>query len=120
MPLPEHIGQPKSLGHFIQHLADLPPWSWLYIPEPTRQITFAVQCFPKTADSRDMSESEADGFDASIAAAGLKCFLCRSQIEDIVANLRQQRAAYGDSELEDAINFYWQHDAFREHNGEVA
>jgi hypothetical protein len=67
MPLPEHIGQPKSLGHFLQHLADLPPWSWLYVPEATRQITFAVQCFPKTVDSRDMSESEADGFDASIA-----------------------------------------------------
>jgi hypothetical protein len=47
------------------------------------------------------------GGPAAAGAVSLRRFVCRSQLEEIICNLQQQRSAYNASELEDAIDFYW-------------
>ena len=120
MPLPAHIGEAKPLSHFIERLVELPPWSWLYVPDATDDVTLTLSCYPKTTDSREMSEEESDEFEACLARNGLKTLLCPAQLEDVVSNLRQQRSSPSLDDIVAAIDFYWKHDAFIEVPHDVA
>ena len=120
MPLPAHIGEPKPLSHFIERLTELPAWSWLYVSDATNHVTLALPCYPKTTNSREMSDEESDEFEASVARNGLKCFLSPAQLEDVIDNLRLQRPTHSPNEVLAAIDFYWKHDAFIVLSGDVA
>jgi len=106
------FGEAKPLRHFIDHLAELPRWSGLYISADEACISLDTACHPETRDSHDMSEEEIQEVETFADRIGLRLFFNRDQLEDIVANLRQQRSDFTAEELAAAIDFFWQHDAF--------
>jgi hypothetical protein len=112
MPASNPFREAKPLGHFVEHLAELPRWSWLYIVADEGEITLATVCHPTAEDSRDMSEEEIQEFEAYTERIGLHSFFYRDQLRDIIENLRQQRSAFTSQQLAMAIEFYWRHDAF--------
>ena len=112
MTTPPPISDTKPLGYFIDHLAELPRWSWLYVSDDEAEITLDTPCRPVARDSRDMSEEEIQEFEAYCERIGLRSFFNRDQLRDIIENLRQQRSDFTSPELVAAINFYWRCDAF--------
>ena len=112
MPKPTPFREAKPLGHFIEHLAELPRWSWLYIAVTEPDITLDTACHPTATDSRDMSEEEIQEFEAYTELSGLRSFFYRDQLRDIIENLRLQRSDFTPQQLATAIDFYWKHDAF--------
>jgi hypothetical protein len=112
MALPEHLGNPKPLGHIVDHLDELPPSGWLMIRNATAEMNFASECYPVEIDSRDVSEEEMVAFEAALKAAGYKYFLNRDQIREVIGNLEEQRPDFTPADLERAIDFYWKRDAF--------
>ena len=112
MPTPNPFHEAKTLGHFIEHLAELPRWSWLYVAATESGITLDTVCHPTATDSRDMSEEETREFEAYAERIGLRSFFYRDQLRDIIENLRLQRPDFTPQQLAAAIDFYWRHDAF--------
>jgi hypothetical protein len=112
MPTPSPFREAKPLGYFIEHLAELPRWSWLYIAATEPDITLDTVCHPTATDSRDMSEAEIQEFEVYAERIGLRSFFYRDQLRDIIENLRQQRSDFTPQQLAAAIDFYWRHDAF--------
>jgi hypothetical protein len=106
------FGEAKTLQHFMAHLSELPPWSWLYIGSNVSKVTLDTICHPKAMDAKEMSEAESLEFEAYVKSTGLQCFLCRDDLEDIEDNLSQQVTDFTQHELANAINFYWENDAF--------
>lgn len=112
MPTPQPISEARPLGYFIDHLAELPRWSWLYVSVDETEITLDTPCRPTARDSRDMSEENIQEFAAYCERIGLRSFFYRDQLRDIIENLRRQRSEFTSHELVAAINFYWRCDAF--------
>lgn len=113
MDSPLHqLGEAQPLCHFVEHLSNIPKWSWLYIAESVRDVGLRTACYLRSIDFRDLSDQEYEDFESAVHAAGLKCFLSRDQLADIVDNLAEQRSDYGSEHLEAAVDFYWKHDAF--------
>src|SRR5690242_13817609 len=107
MPTRSLFLKARSLSDVVEHLAELPAWAWLYISGAEPKVTLKTGCLQTAVGSRDMSEVE-----SSAARAGLKCFLSRDQLEDIIENLRQQTPEFTLDQLAAAIDHYWRHDAF--------
>lgn len=101
-------------------LGDLPASGWLYIRQSTREISFATECYPVETDSREVSEEEMENFEARVAAAGFKSFLCRDQLHDIIGNLELQRPQFTPADLGRAVDFYWRRDTFIVLDGDMA
>ncbi len=109
---PNPFRETKRLGFFIDHLADLPQWSWLYIADAETKITFDTLCLPTATNSREMSEEEIQEFETFAKRAGLRSFFCHNQLREVIENLKQQRTDFTPQQLATAIDFYWRHDAF--------
>jgi len=112
MPTSNLFREPCRLGHLVEHLTELPSWSWLYIGADQTAITLDTLCLPTATDSRDMSEEEIQEFEAHAQSNGLRAFFCRDQLQDIIENLRRQRAEFTPQQLAVAIDYYWRRDAF--------
>jgi hypothetical protein len=120
MPPPAHVHGPKALGEIVDCL-DERAWSgWLYVRKTLQDVDLAVECFASDFDSQQASEEEVVDFEGAVAGAGLKIFLCREQLEDILENLRLQRRAYGRTEVARAIDYYWKQGAFMVLDGDVS
>ena len=102
----------KHLGFFIENIGELPGHSWLYIATSMSEVSADTMCFPTVTDSRDMTDEEYELFETGAAQAGLKCFLQRVQIEDVLTNLLAQGARFTTEDFALAINYYWRNDAF--------
>ena len=94
MPAPNPFREAKRLGFFIEHLAELPRWSWLYIARKETEITLDTLCSPTAADSRDMSEEEIHDFETNAEHSGLRSLFCRDQLRGIIDNLRLQQSDF--------------------------
>jgi len=112
MPLTKPFEQPRPLGGFLARLSDLPRHVWLYIPASATNITLDMACLATTFNSRDLSPEEQDEFDSLTVSSGIRCFVCRDQLEEIRANLGLQRPDFSVEEFVTAIDHYWRHDAF--------
>ncbi len=112
MTRPNLFRDTKRLGFFVEHLAELPRWTWLYISDTETHITLDTLCMPSAINSHDVSEEETQEFEAYAERNGAQCFLCPDQLEEIIENLRQQRSDYSLQQLASAIDFYWRNDAF--------
>ena len=102
------FGSPQPLKRFLETMHSLPA-QWLYIPLGVKQIEAETPCRACIVEG---SPEEQDQLDEYPETVGLKCFLCLSQLEDIVSNLREQRPSFSERDLMAAINFYWSNDAF--------
>ena len=112
MPLTQPFEQPKPLHDVLAQLSDLPRHVWFYIPSSVADIKLDTPCYAATFNSKDLSETEQEEIDALVERAGMKCFFCRDQLEDILANLQLQRLEFSPEQLTAAIDYYWRHDAF--------
>jgi len=112
MPLSHPLMQPEPLRDVLARLSELSGDRWLYIASSITDITLDTPCSARTFDSREASPEERDEFDAMVEQMGLRSFLCGSQLEDIIINLKLQRADYTPQQLAAAIDYYWRHDAF--------
>ncbi len=112
MPTPAPFLDAKPLGSVIKQLSELPKWTWLYISNSESRVTLTTKCSQTAVDSRQMSEQEIDDIESSAVLAGLKCFLSREQLEDIIGNLGQQEPQFTAEQLAAAVDYNWRHDAF--------
>lgn len=112
MPLTQPFEKPRPLRDILSRLSELPSYVWLYIPASLTDITLDTACYANTVDARDLSPDEQDEFDVLAERTGMRCFFCRSQLEDIRANLTFQRPDFTLEQFLVAIDFYWRHDAF--------
>jgi len=112
MPTLNAFLEAKPLRYFIERLAELPRWVWLYIAADESKITLDTFCHPTATDARNMSDEEIQAFEAYAERAGLRSFFCRDQLEEIIENLRLQRSDFTPQHLAAAIDFYWRRDAF--------
>jgi len=105
------FGPPAPLKRVLETMDALPD-QWLYIPLGVEQIEADTPCRACIVENKELSPEEQDELDEYPETVGLKCFLCLSQLEGIVSNLRQQRPSFSERDLMAAINFYWSNDAF--------
>lgn len=63
-------------------------------------------------DDGDLSDEEYEEFESSINECGYSNFLNLDQIEGVISNLSMQVNSFTQDELLDAINFYFNRDAF--------
>lgn len=112
MPTPSSLLEARPLIDVIEHLADLPEWAWLYVSSSETKVTLKTKCWQAAVNSRDMSDGEIEELEASVARAGLKSFLSRGQLEDIIENLRHQTQEFTPEQLTAAVDYYFRHDAF--------
>ncbi|MEL4287072.1 hypothetical protein AAEH79_19390 [Shewanella xiamenensis] len=61
---------------------------------------------------RDLSDAEIDAFEDGLSRSDYGYLLNTDQIEDVIANLKQQKAQPSEQELLEAIIFYYERDAF--------
>ena len=111
MKLDDFLGSGRTLGEFVANPASLPGWAWVYTRE-RGPIALSTECRVTLADSRDLSEEDADARDVMLEREGFVCLFCRSQLEDIVANLHSRHPIPSPAQLEEAVQFYLAHDAF--------
>jgi len=105
------FGPPKPLKCLLETMDTLPD-QWLYIPLGVKQIDAETPCRACIVEGTELSPEEQEELDEYPETVGLKCFLCISQLREIVSNLREQRPSFSDRDLTAAINFYWGNDAF--------
>ena len=108
----KYLGDPKALSEWLQETAEYPADGWLYIKESEQSINSDTSCWPCIVESRDLNDEEYDAMESYLEQSGYKLFLGKDQIEEIVANLKQQKPSYSSPQIFEAINYYWLNDAF--------
>jgi hypothetical protein len=97
----------RLLRSIMQNLDSSAREHWFFISESTDFITLNTLCREVNLD--DYLDEEIDEY---CMRESVKEFFSKDQLEDILNNLQQQRPNFSEKELEQAINFYWQNDAF--------
>jgi len=100
----DEFRQVKPLKYFLQEKAQY--YQWLFFAE-NEEVTLDTSCLAVREDF-----DEFDEFAEQLEDSNIRSFLSTAQLEDIVENLRLQKADYTDEELLAAVNFYWKNDAF--------
>ena len=111
MNLDEYLAPPIACGDVFRDPSVLPDWAWLYTQEHGK-VVFSSPCRMTITDSALLSDEEADIREATLRDEGYRCVLCRAQIEDIIANLRARHSTPTQAQLEEAFQYYLDHDAF--------
>jgi len=101
----------KPLDWWINNLEIMPRDIWLWIPSETEVLRPDTQCYV-VDDGAELSPEEQDQRDIDLEDCGLACFFCKDQLEDIEQNLKQQKSDYDQRDLYEALNVYWENDAF--------
>ena len=100
----DEFRQVKPLKCFLKKKTQY--YQWLFVAH-NEEITLDT---PFLAVREDFDEF--DAFAEQLEDNNIRSFLSTTQLEDIVENLRLQKAKYTDEELLAAISFYWKNDAF--------
>ncbi len=102
----EEAREARTLATIIADLDSLPRENWLFIQEDAK-VSMQVMCREVATD--DFADEQIEKYCKN---KKLKSFLYKDQLEDIISNLREQIPQPTIEELEAAIMYYWQHDAF--------
>ena len=102
---------PSTIEHYARHLNEWHDGGWLFI-RAGATVALDSHCVLQAWNDTDLSPEEQDEMDSRIPALGYRRFLEWGQLSDILGNLEDQKRDFTDSDLEKAIVFYWQHDAF--------
>jgi hypothetical protein len=111
-----YLGDGKPLSDWIAICKAQPGRAFWLLAEdapendPVKLDTFL---FPIVGNTGELTDEEYEELDQSIQENGYCSFLNLDQLEDIIANIRDQRPDYSDAELLEAINYYVERDAFR-------
>jgi hypothetical protein len=103
---------PRPLREFVP---DVNAWwdgGWLFIRDDEPKIHLGISCYQQDWDDRALSPEEQDEMEVRLDSLGYSSFLEWGQLSCIVENLAQQRPQFSEDELERAIRYYWENDAF--------
>lgn len=115
MNITSFFGQPESLQYWIRKCIEQPGLSyWLVYQDldEGESLQLTTLLFPIVADMRDLSDDEIDAFEDGLGHSDYGYLLNTDQIEDVIDNLKQQKAQPSEQELLEAIIFYYERDAF--------
>src|SRR5690349_11131099 len=110
MNIDDILGPSVSLGDVLRDPSLLPEWAWLYTQE-RGSISFSTMCRATNVDSQQLSEEDCDTRDSALRDGRYRCILCRSQIEDVITNLRHRHSEPTRAQIEEAVQYYLDHDA---------
>ena len=102
----------RPLRHYATDLQSWYDGGFLYIPDDDQDLTLDTPCHLQDWDDLELSEEEQDEIADQIPALGLREFFCWGQLADIVENLKEQRPNYSEEDLQRAIQYYYEWDAF--------
>lgn len=102
---------PSTIGFYARHLDQWRDGGWLFI-RADATVTLDTPCVLQAWNAKDLSPEEQEQFERLIPELGYQYFLEWGQLADIVGNLEQQNPKFTDVDLEKAIIFYWERDAF--------
>jgi len=112
MRLDEPVGPAEPLSAWLGRLGSLPGDGNLLVPHGIGRLTLDTPCRPVLTGGRDMSPQEQDELDALIEQAGLHWFLGEHQLEEVLANVREQAGDAAPDLTLAAVRYYWENDAF--------
>ncbi|WP_412523435.1 hypothetical protein [Shewanella chilikensis] len=101
----------KPLDWWMRNLHEMSRDIWLWISSKTEKLSPETVCFI-VDDGIDLSAEEQDQTDVDLENSGLMCFFFKDQLEDIQLNLKAQKSNYDSCDLYEALNYYWENDAF--------
>ncbi|MEM1356316.1 MAG: hypothetical protein AAGC72_12305 [Planctomycetota bacterium] len=101
----------STIGQYAKLAPSFEEDGWLYIVKNTA-VSIDTPCYLQDWDGRDLSPEEQDELEVKIRESGYRLFLLWSQVNDILENLKQQKADFSDEDLSRAISFYYERDAF--------
>jgi len=115
MNITSFFGQPESLLCWIGKCIEQPGLSYWLVYQDLAEgesLQLTTLLFPIVADMRDLSDAEIDAFEDGLGHSDYGYLLNTDQIEDVIDNLKQQKAQPSEQELLEAIIFYYERDAF--------
>ncbi|MCD8549812.1 MAG: hypothetical protein LRY74_05575 [Shewanella xiamenensis] len=115
MNITSFFGKPESLQCWIRKCIEQPGLSYWLVYQDLDQgesLQLTTLLFPIVADTRDLSDAEIDAFEDGLGRSDYGYLLNTDQIEDVIANLKLQKAQPSEQELLEAIIFYYERDAF--------
>ncbi|MDH1626972.1 MULTISPECIES: DUF7716 domain-containing protein [Shewanella] len=115
MNITSFFGKPESLQCWIRKCIEQPGLSYWLVYQDLDQgesLQLTTLLFPIVANMRDLSDAEIDAFEDGLGRSDYGYLLNTDQIEDVIANLKQQKAQPSEQELLEAIIFYYERDAF--------
>ncbi|AAN53246.1 hypothetical protein HRJ35_03330 [Shewanella oneidensis MR-1] len=115
MNITSFFGQPESLLCWIGKCIEQPGLSYWLVYQDLAEgesLQLTTPLFPIVNDMRDLSDAEIDAFEDGLSRNDYSYLLNTDQIEDVIYNLKQQKAQPSEQELLEAIIFYYERDAF--------
>nr|WP_301541984.1 hypothetical protein [Shewanella sp. KJ2020] len=109
------LGKPESVKGWIDKCISNRGLGFWLVYEDTPQnddIQLTTTLLPIVGNTNNFSDQEFDEFENSLFKSGYCYFLNMDQIEDVIDNYTMQKAQWTDSELLEAILFYFERDAF--------
>ena len=100
---------PAPLSEVMNNLKELSRDIWLFIPVETQKISMNTVC--RFVSTDDYLDEEIDQFTKD---RKVKEFFYKDQLEDILEGIKNQKKKHSAEDLEKAINYYWNNDAFIE------
>ena len=107
-----YLGEPKKLIEWLSDSAAYPADGWLYLKADVTFLGLVTMCWPGVVESIELSDDEYDKMESWLEENGYNSFLSKDQIDDIASNLAQQLSPYTDNQLLQAVQYYWENDAF--------
>ena len=107
------IGEGITLKHYLQTCqADEDSSEWMIFNSSNYSLNMMV--YPVTLDNWDIDDDEYIKIESEVLShgEGYGNLMNADQLVDIIENLKMQKANYSESELEEALNYYSEHDAF--------
>ena len=101
----------KPLSWWLKNLQAMPHDYWLWISKSEKTISPDTNCL-SISGSVDLSDEEYEAKEVELKNKGLTCFFCKEQLKEIESNLSQQLSSYTQDQLMNAIDYYWNNDAF--------
>lgn len=109
----DFIGESRSLFEWLSICREQRGLShWLLYQGASGDLDGDTEMFPVSGDVWDLSNEQFDWFDAAIRENGYSSFLNLDQLEDVIDNLGLQRQDYSNTDLIDAVKYYFARDAF--------
>lgn len=115
MDITPFLGKPGSAKCWIDKCISNRGLGYWLVYEDTPQnddIQLTTTLLPIVGNTNNFSDQEFDEFENSLFKSGYCYFLNMDQIEDVIDNYTMQKAQWTDSELLEAILFYFERDAF--------
>lgn len=115
MDITPFLGKPEPVKSWIDKCISNRGLGYWLVYEDTSQnddIQLTTTLLPIVGNTNNFSDQEFDEFENSLFKSGYCYFLNMDQIEDVIDNYTMQKAQWTDSELLEAILFYFERDAF--------